>query len=251
MTKSRATALVLNWNTLAITKKSVQYLVREVPTLLVDNGSNDGSADYFTGLTHNRLATVILGANKGQSVARNRAIDLVKTPYFFLLDGDILYVPGSIAMLEKIIDKHPECGCVGVHTGETNDRYGQGGVPWEEDADRECPDSPPVFTSWPMAWTQYGLFRKTDQRFTETPPFNEPGHGLEDDWYFWEMQERGLKSYFTTRPIYFHQAHSGKRELALAGLSDKFGERLAVFKRRFGEKKWTHKPANAYAERVA
>lgn len=232
------TAIVLNWNTLHVAKDSIRRLSREVPTIVVDNGSTDGSREYFTEHPRDGVTYMLHERNLGSSVARNLAIDQVKTPYYFLLDGDILYVPGSIALLERVFSTYPACGIIGVHCGESVQKYGHNGTPDINEADIAAPADATVYRGFPMAWTQYGLFRKSDQRFPAQPPFDGPGYGYEDSWYYHELRERGLDSYYVERPMYYHDAHSSKRELEKAGLPDNEAARRDAFHARFGQTDW-------------
>lgn len=226
---SRTTGIILNWNDTDIVRHSVRRMSREVPVIVVDNGSDDQTFRPYPNVEY-----LLLGYNRGNCVARNKAIDKVVTEFYFLLDGDILYVPGTIAMLENKIDDLPDAGCLGVHSNDSVRRWGHNGCPDEGMADlvAVCDDTP--LSDYPMAWTQYGLFRNDGQRFSEVPPFNLPGHGYEDDWFYREMLERGKKSYYVSSPLYYHRAHSGKRSLEALGASTLEDERRYVFRGRFG-----------------
>lgn len=227
------TAIVLNWNNLNVSKDSVRRLKREVPVIVVDNGSTDGSVEYFSAFDD--ITFINLGKNTGNCVARNKALDMVKTSYFFLLDGDILYVPDSIKYLLEVIEKNPNAGIVGVHNDNNVREFGFNGVPIESMADIKARPPMKVFKGFPMAWTQYGIFRNTGQRFIEKPPFDTAGHGYEDDWWFREMKEKELDSYFITHPHYFHDAHSGKRELAKVDLPTREEERAKAYHDKWGD----------------
>ena len=181
-----------------------------------------------------------MGENKGSSVARNMAISRVKGD-FFLIDGDIKYVPGSIKYLKEILDKHQECGIVGVNDPQRVAATGMNGTLIEDEADLVAKKPDKVYKGFPMAWTQYGLFRNTGQKFPEEYPFDRAGHGVEDDWYYHEMKEKGFESYFVTKPLYYHDAHAGKRELAKVGAPTLEAERREAFIKKFGEVTWQDK----------
>jgi len=231
------TAIILNWNTLHITKDSYRRLAKEVPVIILENGSDDGSLEYFKSLKDNPKI-IHYYYNAGNCIPRNNGIDLVQTDYFFLLDGDILYVPKSIKILEEILNTYKQCGCVGVHNMQNVAKYGHNGTPNKQKADLRSTKPDAVFSGFPMAWTQYGLFRKTDQRFITKKPFNKPGQGYEDSWYYHEMKSRGLDSWFITKPLYYHQAHSGKRELEKYRLPTFEQDRKKIFENKWGKVDW-------------
>lgn len=242
MAKTQSTAIVLSWNNLNVVKDSIRRLKRDCPFIVVDNGSTDGSQLYFA--DHLKPEEYIqMGYNAGNCLSRNEGIKKVKTKYFFLLDGDILYVPGSIKVLETILDKYPKCGCVGVHNNGSVRKYGFNGTPNILEADIKA-EPAPIFEGFPMAWTQYGLFRKTDQKFPDFDPFDTAGIGYEDDWYYQEMKSNGLESYYIEKPLYFHDAHAGKRELTRAKNEFREEERKAAFVKKFGDVGWIGKTLN-------
>jgi GT2 family glycosyltransferase len=236
----KTTAVVLSWNNLSVTKDTIRRLRREVPVIVVDNGSTDGSQLYFADLG-DKITYIQMGENKGSSVARNMAISRVKTPYFFLVDGDILYVPDSIKYLEEILDSHPECGCVGVNDTPRVQATGMNGTLNMLEADVRA-EGGKAYKGFPMAWTQYGLFRN-GIKLPEEYPFDRAGHGYEDDWCYREMKEKGLESYFVTKPLYFHDAHAGKRELNKSNTPTMEKERAEAYFKKWGES-WLTKPLN-------
>ena len=229
----------MNWNTLNVAKDSLRRARKEVPVIVVDNGSTDGSKLYFADLG-DKITYIQMGENKGSSVARNMAISRVKTKYFFLIDGDILYVPDSIKYLEEILDAHPECGCVGVNDPARVSQTGMNGTLNEFEADLEAKRPEKIYKGFPMAWTQYGLFR-SGIKMPEEYPFDRAGHGYEDDWAYREMQEKGLQSYFILKPLYFHDAHAGKRELRKSNTPTMEKERAEAYFKKWGDS-WLTKP---------
>ncbi len=236
---SNSTAILLSWNNLNVIKDSIRRLKREVPTIVVDNGSTDGTQLYLADLGDS-ITYIQMGENQGSSVARNMAISRVETPYYFLIDGDILYVPNSIKFLESILEAHPECGCVGVNNPERVALTGMNGTLNEMEADTTAREPHKVYKGFPMAWTQYGIFRSF-LKLPEQYPFDRAGHGYEDSWLYHDMKEQGLESYFITHPLYYHDAHAGKRELFKANQPTLELERKKAFNDRFGEVDWMDK----------
>jgi hypothetical protein len=176
-------------------------------------------------------------------VARNAALSLVTTPYTFLIDGDILYVPGTLGVYRAIIE-NPAVGdlnpaCVGYHNETIRELTGQNGIGDRAKADLslKLADSFTVQNWFPMAWTQYGLFKSEPLKalqFVTKSPFDEPGHGFEDDWLFHDLRHCGYSSLSCDKPLYYHDAHYSLRELDRLGLPSKTDERGAVFAKYWG-----------------
>ncbi len=58
--------------------------------VVVDDGSQDGSADYLAALRWQRLKWLRLSENQGRSAARNQAIALAEAPLLIFLDSDMV-----------------------------------------------------------------------------------------------------------------------------------------------------------------
>jgi glycosyltransferase involved in cell wall biosynthesis len=238
---NKVVAICLSWNNLNVIKDTIRRLRKETDVIVVDNGSTDGSKLYLADLG-DKITYIQMGENKGSSVARNMAISRVEGD-FFLIDGDIKYVPGSIKYLKEILEKYPECGIIGVNDPQRVAVTGMNGTLIEDEADLVAKKPDKVYKGFPMAWTQYGLFRNTGQKFPEEYPFDRAGMGWEDDFYYWQMKEEyNLESYFITKPLYYHDAHSGHRELAKLKQSTLEEERAKSFHDRFGFVNWREKP---------
>ncbi len=81
-------------------------------TIVVDNGSSDGSIE----LVRSRYPRVVLDvapANRGYGAAANRAIARCGAPYVFLLNSDTVLAPGTLAALAAYLDAHPRAAIVG------------------------------------------------------------------------------------------------------------------------------------------
>lgn len=255
------TALILNWNELEVVKGSARRLLKEPgvdKVIVVDNGSEDGSKEYFrqrAGIVvvpgkggmenvkftagNQKLTFIDWPYNAGASVARNLGIKISNGEYTFLIDGDILYVPGTIAEYVKVLDMYPDAACVGQNSFELLAQLGHNGTLDPIEADARMTDDYVVSDWFPMAWTQYGLFRTQllmENPFVEEPPFNEAGYGFEDDDMYHQLKAAGYACLSVNKPIYYHFAHSGIRELYKADMELKFEERKSVFEKRWGKK---------------
>ena len=119
-------AICLNWCELEVSKDNVRRLLKEpdLEIILVDNGSDDGSKEYFRTIKDKNFIFIDLPENKGASVGRNKGIEVATGKNIFLLDGDILYVKGTIKEYQKILDKYPDAYCVGQNSMELLNRLG-------------------------------------------------------------------------------------------------------------------------------
>lgn len=211
-------AVIINWDELSVMGGSTDRLRKEPSTevIVVDNGSKDGSRDFL--FQHPYIRSLLLEENRGNSIARNMAISCARGKYIFLLDGDILYIPGTIETFRKILDANPRYGCIGLY-GKYSDS-GTEGVPSEY-----MDTIGDIKTDFPIAWTQYGLFRSEvfrDCHFDETGYYGIPGHGFEDDDLYMQMSKIGWQSAYMTgtekrdwkdTPRYRHERNTGLNNL--------------------------------------
>ena len=217
---SRVLLAMLTWNTLAISRDSVGALVREARMLgrvgveaglcVVDNGSDDGTAqaigelDAAIDVTHRFFLNP---QNLGNSHARNQIIGYALSggfDYVLFTDGDIEIVPFStMAMLRYLECSPAEVGCIGAFSAGCSPRRTQ--------------STPVLFSlsgfeiasSDVLAWTQYGMFRRSlfesGIRFDEDGPFGGPGHGFEDVDLVFQMRTRGFASHYFSGITYLHR----------------------------------------------
>ena len=150
-----------------------------------------------------------------------------------------MYVPGTIAEYQKILDKNKDAYCIGQNSFELLTRLSHNGTPNPIDADMCMGTDYTVTEGFPMAWTNMGLFRGEllrKVRFTEQGAFGEAGYGLEDTFLHKEMEELGYVSLACSLPTYYHDAHGGLRELDRTKTDMKFKERTKIFEKRWGKK---------------
>lgn len=241
-------AIILNWNSLDVAKDSARLLIKEGhDVILVDNGSKDGSKEFFRDVFDDNFTLIDFPKNVGISKGRNAGIKKAKGKNIFLIDADILYVKGTIAEYQKVLDAYEDAGCVGQNSMKLLQELGHNGVYDPTEADFMMAEDYTVEDWFPMAWTQYGLFRGDFLRktkFTEIPPFDEAGYGYEDDFLFQEMKKQNLASLAVDKPIYYHHAHATWR--ALDGTPDRMDDRAKAFAKVWGKKaNWAEDAKNA------
>jgi GT2 family glycosyltransferase len=107
-----------NWNTrdlLGQTLESLHAATRSVTfeTIVVDNGSHDGSAELVHCEWPN-VELVVLPENRGFAVANNLGFYRARGRYVLLLNSDTIVLPTTLSGLVDVLDNYPEVGCVGA-----------------------------------------------------------------------------------------------------------------------------------------
>jgi glycosyltransferase involved in cell wall biosynthesis len=96
-----ATVLIPTYNSLASLKRCLAALREQsspdFEIVVVDDGSQDGTADYLKGLKWHRLKWQRLSENQGRSAARNQAIALAEAPLLLFLDSDMVVCNDFVA----------------------------------------------------------------------------------------------------------------------------------------------------------
>lgn len=114
------TAAIINYNTADLLDRSARSLrafYPAVPLLLIDNGSNDGSAATMDALRSEwPVCTALLfnAANRHHGPAMDQAIRHAATPFVFMLDSDCVVLKGGMleAML-AILERDPHAYAIG------------------------------------------------------------------------------------------------------------------------------------------
>jgi glycosyltransferase involved in cell wall biosynthesis len=231
-------AIILCWNEGHIVSQSLARLAEEknIQIIVVDNGSEDDTLLKLKSLSI-KFDLITLNRNMGTSIARNIGIDAAVGKHIFMMDGDIVYAHGTIPQYLRVLNTFDDAGVVGFNDYERLCATGHNGTDNTEEAHALMSPNFVVSDWFPMAWTQYGLFRGEALRkfrFVEKYPFNEPGYGFEDEWLYREMRSSGYASLALNKPLYFHAAHSGWIQLESKGIPNKLDERRKVFEQHWG-----------------
>ena len=120
MVENKIATIIVNWKLKEDTVKSIRSLNRlETPTsiIVVDNGSNDGSAEYIARHCPD-VKLLVLQKNIGFGSACNIAISKVlkekKHDFIFLLNNDATVNPDTLSELIKAAKKYPDAGIFGA-----------------------------------------------------------------------------------------------------------------------------------------
>ena len=105
--------IVVNWNGKALLSECFESLRTQVytrfSTILVDNGSTDGSVD-FVRKEFPEVRIIALSENAGFSIANNIAIRSVNSDYVALLNNDAVAHPFWLKNLVTALESTPEAG---------------------------------------------------------------------------------------------------------------------------------------------
>jgi len=197
------TAVIVNLNTVELTKIAVESLVRAYPDIaliLIDNGSVDGTTQYLQEHCSDREKSraLFLHHNIGHGPALHLATNMIGTPYFFTMDSDCeVRAPGFLESMIQYFDD----GSV----------YAVGDLLYVRSEDAEDPSR--EFRSWPT-YVPYisphaGLYRMSFYRTTY--PFMH--HGAPLLWNMIGARSRGWMC--ISFPIQEYVAHlrAGTRKL--------------------------------------
>jgi GT2 family glycosyltransferase len=90
-----------------------QQQYESLETIVVDNGSTDGTAG-FVRESYPGCTLCVSGKNAGTSVTRNAGIKLSSSEYIWFLDSDAYIAdPGLGQALVSLFDRNPDIGAVG------------------------------------------------------------------------------------------------------------------------------------------
>jgi glycosyltransferase involved in cell wall biosynthesis len=106
---SQITTIVVSFNTEHLLKNCLttfNQFYPEVPLIVIENASQDGSAQFAQEFAESREATTVIvnQTNRGHGPGMHQAIVQIETPYFFTLDTDCVSNRGGFleAMLAQL-----------------------------------------------------------------------------------------------------------------------------------------------------
>ena len=112
------TVIVVNWNTRALVGQCLESLYRQelgapLEVIVVDNASDDGSADFIEA-RHPGVVLIRNAENVGFAKANNQALDIARGKYVLLLNSDTL-LPDATVLSRWIdaMDRNPAAAASG------------------------------------------------------------------------------------------------------------------------------------------
>jgi GT2 family glycosyltransferase len=110
---TRITVVLITHNRRAELARTLGHLAalpEQPAVIVVDNGSDDGTAAYVRS-QYPDVALIAARRNLG-AVGRNVALRLVTTPYAAFCDDDTWWEPGSLALAADALDANPDVAAV-------------------------------------------------------------------------------------------------------------------------------------------
>ena len=109
----QVSVIIVNWNGLALLSECLESMRKQsytrFSTILVDNGSTDGSID-FVKKEFPEVRIIALHVNAGFSIANNVAIKSINSKYVALLNNDAVAHPDWLENLVAALELTPEAG---------------------------------------------------------------------------------------------------------------------------------------------
>jgi len=106
--------IILNWNGRHLLEECISSVLAQTfgdfETIVVDNGSTDGSVDFLKGKWGGKIAVLPLPSNEGFAGGNNAGIRIASGRFVILLNNDTAVDPGWLAALHGAIHRHPEAG---------------------------------------------------------------------------------------------------------------------------------------------
>ena len=106
--------IILNWNGLHLLEECVTSVLaqtfRDFETIVVDNGSTDGSVDFLKGKWGREITVLPLPSNEGFAGGNNAGIRIASGRFVILLNNDTAVDPGWLVGLHEAVMRHPEAG---------------------------------------------------------------------------------------------------------------------------------------------
>lgn len=112
----RVSVVILNWNGKAFLELFLPSLVEhttlpDVELVVADNASSDDSIDFLN-KNYPEIRTLVLDENYGFAGGYNRALALLDSEYYLLLNSDIEVSPNWLEPLIKELDENEKLGAV-------------------------------------------------------------------------------------------------------------------------------------------
>ena len=217
----KVTIIIPVFNKVDLTSQCVDHLYKVTPNhlfelIIVDNGSQDGTAHYLSSLTKhkNNVRIITNTQNMGFAKACNQGAATAKTPHLLFLNNDTIPTKGWLEAMLEVVETHPNVGIVGSKLLFPNGTLQHAGVII---CDFPFPISPYHVayrqpSDYPMANQQREyqcvtaacmLIRK--KLFVDIGGFDESYiNGYEDVDLCFKAKKRGWRIVYTPRSVVYH-----------------------------------------------
>ncbi len=121
--RGKMSIIVLNWNRLHYTKKTVECIIKKTTIphelIFVDNGSVDGTREYLKDMENKTNAEKVIcvfnDKNLGVAGGRNSGLVCASGDYLVTIDDDIIVPDKWDILMAEACDKIPKLGITGVN----------------------------------------------------------------------------------------------------------------------------------------
>lgn len=106
--------IIVGWNSREYLEDCLNSLYEHRPScrfevIYVDNGSEDGSADFILN-QYPKVIIIINKENMGFQKANNQGLKIARGQYIILLNSDTVILPGTLDKMLAFMESHPEVG---------------------------------------------------------------------------------------------------------------------------------------------
>jgi GT2 family glycosyltransferase/Flp pilus assembly protein TadD/FMN phosphatase YigB (HAD superfamily)/glycosyltransferase involved in cell wall biosynthesis len=111
--------IILAHNQMDHTRRCLESIVRHTPEhhelILVDNGSSDGTLEYFLGFSteHDNVRVIANRTNRGFAAGNNQGLAIARGSFVLMLNNDTVVTPGWLAGMLAVFEAHPRAGIAG------------------------------------------------------------------------------------------------------------------------------------------
>lgn len=108
----KAAIVILNWNGLKYIKMFLGSVIENssgdgIAIYVADNGSTDGSAEWIE-KNYSNVTLLRFNENLGFAEGYNRALDLIESEFYLILNSDIEVTPGWLWPLISFLERNPD-----------------------------------------------------------------------------------------------------------------------------------------------
>jgi len=190
----------------------------ETYTVIVDNGSTDGTREAFAYMTTGRY--IDNGENKGLTIAWNQGVSAcfeAGCNYILLANNDIVLHPKTIDNLVETLEQHPDWGmATGVNDkGWADEHGGPQAIGQKEIAAVESVRPHPDFSCFMVRASIFDQLRRFELKHSPMDPnpgffdeeFSRRGKAFyEDNDLHFRLHRAGIPAFCTDRAPYYHYA---------------------------------------------
>lgn len=119
----QVTVVLVTYNSRRVLSEALTPLREGPPVIVVDNGSSDGTPELARSLLP-QAKVIELGRNIGFGGANNAALEIVQTPFAFLLNPDCVVPPAAIAALVSAAQRYPDAAILAPRLYDEPGRLG-------------------------------------------------------------------------------------------------------------------------------